>query len=259
MVRLDMSLYKLSVLRAPEAFDAAHSFGTCAFGIFGSSGPLVVPLEEDAPPVSEDIDEGDGAEACSFGGANRFGRSAGGAGSLEKGLDGSLAGADWVLVSFEDSVELVCGLEAKNVDWALKALLELLFSGWKVWEKRPELVLGCAALNRPACGFSTSVVFAGCGVLKPRKRLDRSASGAFDVAVPEGFWEAAEEFVSLFCDVPKMLKSGVLAAGGGLASDENKLALGVSAEPLALCSGALMLPNSAGFGVPALSSGSSCV
>jgi hypothetical protein len=102
MVKLDMSLYRLSVFKIPDALDAVHSFGTCALGIFGSSGPLV-SAEEDAPPVSVGIGEGAEAGACAFGGANKFGRSEGGADSWEKGLDGAEVSAAGVDISFEGS------------------------------------------------------------------------------------------------------------------------------------------------------------
>ena len=145
---------------------------------------------------------------------------------------------------------VVCDLNNGKLGGFLKALSES-FSGWKVWEKMPLLVdFGCA-VNKPACCFSTSAVFAGCGVLKPPvKRLGLLAAGASDVA---GFGVAS---LSLLCVAPKRLSLGVVAAAGGFASVANGFALGVSAGAAAVCWEAVTLPNSEGLGVAAGSSGS---
>jgi hypothetical protein len=181
-----------------------------------------------------------------------------GAGNAENGFEASFVGANCVVVSLEGSVDdVVCGLNAENVDGALKALGALLFSGWKGWEKRPELVVfGCAALNMPAWTFSAPEFLAGCGVLKPLRNIfDVFASGAFVVgASSEGFLGTSTP-VSLFCDAPKMLNPDALGAAGGLAMEANGFGVAVSVGALAVGSGAFTLLKKEGLGVPVASSG----
>ena len=108
--------------------------------------------------------------------------------------------------------------------------------------------MGCAALNSPPCVFSTSVVFAGCGVLKPLKRPDLGASGAFNVAALLAF-SVPSVVASLFCEAPNKLKPGLLVAGvavgvlAGLASDAKRFGLGLSAAVLLVWSAGLKPPN----------------
>jgi hypothetical protein len=242
----------------PRVLGTAHSLGTCAFGTFGNSGPLDVSIDRGADPVSVGIEDGVGEGASPFWGANKFGRSVEGAEIEENGFEASFVGVDWVLVSLGASVEdAVCGLNAENVDVVLEALGTLLFSGWKVWEKRPELVvLGCAALNNPAWGFSAPEFLAGCGVLNPlRNRLEVSASGALLAGASESFLEVSVP-VSLFCAVPNMLKPDVLVDDGGLAIEENRFGFGVSDDALVVGSGAFRLLNKEVLAVAAPSSGS---
>jgi hypothetical protein len=66
----------------------------------------------------------------------------GAAGSLANGLESSLAGAAWVLVSFGASAdEFAWDLKPEKADGALKALPVLFVSGWKDCEKSPEEVV----------------------------------------------------------------------------------------------------------------------
>lgn len=100
-------------------------------------------------------------------------------------------------------------------------------------------------MNIPPCDFSTSVVFAGCGVLNGWNRLDFGASGAFTVAAP----------LSLFA--PNRLNPELLpvAAGvsSGFGSAANGFGLGASVDAvLRDSSGFLRLPNKFD-GVPAVS------
>lgn len=146
---------------------------------------------------------------------------------MANGFEASLA---WV--GFGGSAAaVVCDLSDGKLGRFLKAL-SASFSGWKVCPKMPLLVdFGCA-VNKPACGFSASAVFAGCGVLKPPvKRLGLLAAGASDVAVPAGFGVAS---LSLLCVAPKRLSLGAPTVDG-FASDANGFALGVSAGAAAVC------------------------
>lgn len=197
-----------------------------------------------------------GVGACSFAGVNKLELLVEGVGSLENGLEACDAGPGCAAVSFDDSAGVACDLKPENVGAALKALLALLVSGWKVCAKIPEPVdLGCA-VNMPAWGLSAPAVLAGCGVLKPLNKLGLLASGAFEGAGSEGF--SAFVLVSLFCTAPKKLSPGVpgVVVGAGLASEANRFGLGVSEGALAAGSGALTLLNREGLGVPAASVGS---
>jgi hypothetical protein len=131
-----MSLNKLSVFWPVGAAGAVHSFGTWALGIFGSSGPFEVAVEEVG------IGEATGVGAWSFCGANKFELPVLTADREENGLEPSLAEAGCEGVSFCGSEDAIaCELKPENVAGALKALPALFVSGWKVCEKRP-LVLG---------------------------------------------------------------------------------------------------------------------
>lgn len=92
-------------------------------------------------------------------------------------------------------------------------------------------------------------------MLKPRNRLDLSASGAFDASVVAS-WLDSEDV--LFVGVaPNKLNPGLLAGGcDGFARDVNMFDLGVSDAVPVLCSGLLILLNRFGLGADATSSGS---
>ncbi len=183
-----------------------------------------------------------------------FGGSEADAPNLEKGFDASV-GLDCGVASLFVSAELA-GNADKKEGCALGKPLDWEFSDWEVCEKIPELIFG-AALNSPPWVVAGSVVFAGCGVLKPLKRLFFGASGAFKVDVPEDFLlllAAGSEF----CVAPKRLNPVVGAAGVaaglllGFPKEANRL--GVSVVALLLGSAGFMLPNRLFEGVCAFSS-----
>jgi hypothetical protein len=236
-----MSLNKLSVFTLPAALNPVHSFGTCAFGILGSSEPL--GSAEEAPPVRAGIGEGAGAGACTLAGANRLGRSVVGTDDLAKGLDRSDVDTDCGAAAFENSAGVDWGLKPPNVDDGLKASLELV-SGLGGCENSPDEVLGCAALKRPALGSS-----------KLLNMFEDDDGPASDAVVPK-FGEKTGAGC-MGCDASDVLVNpdGV-AAVAGLANEANRLGFGVSDGALGVGCGALMLLNKEGFGVEAFSSGS---
>lgn len=157
-----------------------------------------VSLEAGPAPVRVGIVELGEAGAGSLAVLNMFGDSETGAPSLEKGFDASV-GLDCGVASLFVSAELA-GNADKKEGCALGKPLDCGFLGWELCEKMPELIFG-AALNSPPWVVADSVVFAGCGVLKPLKRLFFGASGAFKVDVPEDF-SLLFEAVSVFCVAP---------------------------------------------------------
>lgn len=82
------------------------------------------------------IDVAGAGEDCegSFEALNKLGRSVEGLCKEAKGLEASGAALGVSDTEVDEGGKLDCGFWNK--------LLELLLSGWNVWEKRPELVLG---------------------------------------------------------------------------------------------------------------------